>query len=92
MIYTCAAARTRARTRDADATALKKITRGSRVSLRMIDRLVSRYMISDNPTNCGLKNHKYISTHLDHSFVWHVLDPLRHYARRGANVDVGMAG
>lgn len=34
------------RARDAGATALKKITRGSRVSLRMIDRLVSRYIWS----------------------------------------------
>lgn len=30
--------------------------------------------------------------YLDHSLVRHVLDPLRHYARRGANVDVGVAG
>lgn len=31
-------------------------------------------------------------TYLDHSFVGHVLDPLRDDARRGANVDVGVAG
>lgn len=32
-----------------------------------------------------------IVAHLDHSLVGDVLDPLRHDARRGANIDVGVA-
>lgn len=73
------------------ATALKKITC---VSLRPDSRVA---LVRDTWTTWPIagqrtSSQEYACTHLDHTFVGHVLDPLRHYARRRAYVDVGMAG
>lgn len=38
------------------------------------------------------RSYYYSYTHLDISLVGNVLDPLRHDARRGADVDIGVSG